>query len=413
VLAAGVATALWSARRAAGSLGRAGRQGGLVSPRRRWLLAWLAAAAMPARAAADDDRITAGRTLRFPRDHGAHPQRRIEWWYATGWLQGPVVTANPCWAGRSPSSGCAPAWTADLPGRFAPRQLLVAHAAVSDRGRPAPRPGPAGGAVVGRRRPGRSPCPARADTHVVARSRWSLLRGEAGQPAPPDAPYRARLAAPEAGFTLDLQAAAERSRCCCRATQGFSRKGPEPAHASHYYTQPQLAAQAEVRLAGLVGGRPTQLHGRGWLDHEWSDALMPPGAVGWDWIGINLDDGGALTAFVMRDRDDRPLWAAGSHRPAGETVRAWSAEDVRFTPLRHWRSAATGALYPVQWHIETPLGVFELSALMDDQELDSRASVGAVYWEGLAELRAAGGRGPRLGLGYLEMTGRFSPLRLG
>lgn len=395
-----------------------------MNPCRRAWLAALWAAGAPARTGASgagsapapapasqpgdpfDGPISSGRVLRFPRDHGAHPQRRLEWWYATGWLQG---------LDREPLLGWQVTFFRlrtglDGLGRFAPRQLLVAHAAVSD--------------LVGRRHhraqrvgrwsgdDGQAEAHARRDdTHVVLGA-WSLLRGEAGQPAPPDAPYRARLAAPESGFTLELRLQPTQP-VLLQGHQGYSRKGPEPAHASHYYTQPQLAAQAEVRLAGLVGGRPTQLHGRGWLDHEWSDALMPPGAVGWDWIGINLDDGGALTAFVMRDRDDRPLWAAGSHRPAGETVRAWSAEDVRFTPLRHWRSAATGALYPVQWHIETPLGVFELSALMDDQELDSRASVGAVYWEGLAELRAAGGRGPRLGLGYLEMTGRFSPLRLG
>jgi len=49
-------------------------------------------------------------------------------------------------------------------------------------------------------------------------------------------------------------------------------------------------------------------------------------------------------------------------------------------------------------------------ALLHDQELDSRASTGAIYWEGLSELLAEDGR--RLGLGYLEMTGYATPLRL-
>jgi predicted secreted hydrolase len=57
------------------------------------------------------------------------------------------------------------------------------------------------------------------------------------------------------------------------------------------------------------------------------------------------------------------------------------------------------------------VGSFELRALLDDQELDSRASTGTVYWEGLAEL--LGADGARLGLGYLEMTGRAQPLKLG
>ena len=80
-------------------------------------------------------------------------------------------------------------------------------------------------------------------------------------------------------------------------------------------------------------------------------------------------------------------------------------------PGRIWTSPATGGRYPVVWRIETPVGTFELAALLDEQELDSRASTGAVYWEGLAELRDRSGR--RTGLGYLEMTGRVAPLRLG
>ena len=90
--------------------------------------------------------------------------------------------------------------------------------------------------------------------------------------------------------------------------------------------------------------------------------------------------------------------------------RPFGPDEVRFDALRRWASPATGARYPVQWRITTPVGAFELRALMDAQELDSRASTGTVYWEGLAELRDDGGA--RLGLGYLEMTGYAGPLRL-
>jgi len=138
---------------------------------------------------------------------------------------------------------------------------------------------------------------------------------------------------------------------------------------------------------------------------------MPPQAVGWDWIGINLDDGGALTAFVMRRADGHALWAGGSHRPALGAARNFGATEVEFSPQRYWTSPATGARYPVRWRIDTPHGRFELEALLDAQELDQRAATGIVYWEGLAELRSTAGR--RVGLGYLEMTGRGKALRLG
>jgi hypothetical protein len=48
--------------------------------------------------------------------------------------------------------------------------------------------------------------------------------------------------------------------------------------------------------------------------------------------------------------------------------------------------------------------------LMNDQELDSRMSTGAVYWEGASELHR--GRVSRVGRGYLEMTGYVAPIRL-
>ena len=41
--------------------------------------------------------VVPGAALQFPRDYGAHPEHRIEWWYVTGWLDrsGPAV-APPC-----------------------------------------------------------------------------------------------------------------------------------------------------------------------------------------------------------------------------------------------------------------------------------------------------------------------------
>ena len=70
---------------------------------------------------------------------------------------------------------------------------------------------------------------------------------------------------------------------------------------------------------------------------------------------------------------------------------------------RRWRSATSGAEYPVAWTVQTPAGRFTVQALLDAQELDSRSSTGTVYWEGLSALLDDAGR--HVGLGYLEMTG--------
>ena len=54
--------------------------------------------------------------------------------------------------------------------------------------------------------------------------------------------------------------------------------------------------------------------------------------------------------------------------------------------------------------------VFMLLALMDDQELDSRRSTEAIYWEGAVRLIEDG---RVVGRGYLEMTGYGERLRIG
>jgi predicted secreted hydrolase len=50
-----------------------------------------------------------------------------------------------------------------------------------------------------------------------------------------------------------------------------------------------------------------------------------------------------------------------------------------------------------------------LEPLFDDQELDSRASTGTIYWEGAVRASAAG---HEAGRGYLELTGYGTPLKL-
>lgn len=390
-----------------------------MNPLRRWMLAWPAAmtagqaahaisasSPTPSTAIADGDDVRPNRALSFPRDHGAHPGSRIEWWYATGWTapeEGAMPMGFQLTFFRS-RTGLGDA----LQGRQVPRQLLFAHAAITELKpgghRHAQRLARWSGdeAAAGSLGTGAS----RNDTHLRLGA-WQLTRTDAtGRSV-----YRARLAAPEAGFTLALQLAVTQP-VLLQGDQGYSLKGPpgaagEPAHASHYYSQPQLAVQGLVTL----DGRERAVSGKAWLDHEWSQSLMPVAAVGWDWIGINLLDGGALTAFVLRTADGHALWAGGSHRAAGGGLRVFAPGEVHFVAQRHWLSPTTGGRYPVRWHLTTPAGTHELEALLDAQELDSRRSTGAVYWEGLAELR--GVTGQRMGLGYLEMTGYVGALRLG
>ena len=373
--------------------------------RTRRTLLRLAALGLPAglhhAARADEPAVVTPRALVFPRDHGAHLRFGIEWWYATGWLA-EGASQTPAFGFQVTFFRSRTGLAADLDSRFAARQLLLAHAALTDlsarRLRHAER--------VARWNEDAAALPAAAS---VADTRahigdWQLVR-DASAPVTTPARYLARVADRAAGFGLTLTLATTQP-LLLQGDAGFSRKGPSSEHASHYYSQPQLDVAGSLWL----DGRTRAVRGQAWLDHEWSQAPLPTGAVGWDWIGINLGDGAALTAFRLRDAQGRALWAGGSHRAPGGALRSFDAASVRFEPLAWWSSAATRARYPVRWRVTTPAGEFELRALQDDQELDARASTGTVYWEGLSELRDA--QGARRGLGYLEMTGYAAPLRL-
>ncbi|MDE2348646.1 MAG: carotenoid 1,2-hydratase, partial [Gammaproteobacteria bacterium] len=172
-----------------------------------------------------------------------------------------------------------------------------------------------------------------------------------------------------------------------------------------YYSLPQLRVSGRV----LRAGRSTPVTGTAWLDHEWSSSYLDQAAVGWDWIGINLRDGGALMAFRIRAADGSSRWAGGTIRTADGRTRTLQPGDVRFRPLRDWLSPRTAVRYPVAWRVHAGNRVITLEPLIDDQENDSRATSGALYWEGAVR---AFENGRLTGHGYLELTGYGGKLRL-
>jgi predicted secreted hydrolase len=329
--------------------------------------------------------VTADHSLVFPADYGSHPQFRTEWWYVTGWLtteHGEPLGFQVTFFRTKPDID------ASNPSAFAPRQLLIAHCAISDAKR-------------GRlwqdqriRRAGMGLADAAAgDTHVWI-DRWSLQRGAAA--------YTAKIDAED--FSIDLTLL-ETQAVLLNGDSGVSRKGPSPNAASSYYSLPHL------RVAGAIArqGSTDRVTGEAWLDHEWSSEYLDSQAVGWDWIGLNLDDGAALMAFRIRGTQGEPRWAGGTLRGGDGHVQILRPGDVEFSSGRRWTSMRTRIAYPVQWHIRAGSREFDLEPLLDDQENDTRLSTGAIYWEGA--VRAYEQR-RLVGRGYLELTGYGARLRL-
>jgi predicted secreted hydrolase len=156
-------------------------------------------------------------------------------------------------------------------------------------------------------------------------------------------------------------------------------------------------------------GRKQAVTGAAWLDHEWSSQVLDANAAGWDWTGINLDDGGALMAFRIRAKDGSTLWAHATWRDGSGRMTQYGPDQVRFAPLRTWTSPRTNAAYPVATTLTTGSTAWRIEPLQPDQELDSRRSTGAVYWEGAV---SAARDGRPAGRGYLELTGYVAAMKL-
>ncbi|WP_460843962.1 lipocalin-like domain-containing protein [Noviherbaspirillum agri] len=345
-----------------------------------WLSAAMVFAAPPQLA-----NVTPGRPLSFPHDFGSHPDFRTEWWYVTGWLETP--DKKPL-GFQITFFRSATEHDRDNPSSFAPKQLIIAHAALSD---------PSVGKLLHDQRSAREGfgvAYAKEGNTDVKLDAWHLVRnGNA---------YRTRVAAKE--FTLEFNLTPSQPPML-QGENGFSRKGPRPEQASYYYSEPHLQVTGTVTREG----KPLKITGSAWLDHEWSTSVLDPEAAGWDWVGANLDDGAALVAFRIRGKDGATLWSHAALRDRNGRVTQFGPGQVRFMLQRSWRSPRTNASYPVEVQIAAGDMAWQLTPLQDDQELDSRQSTGSVYWEGAVTLTQDG---RRVGRGYLELTGYVKPLKL-
>jgi predicted secreted hydrolase len=132
-----------------------------------------------------------------------------------------------------------------------------------------------------------------------------------------------------------------------------------------------------------------------------------PEAVGWDWLGINLLDGGTLMAFRIRNNQSESLYAHVDARDReGRPTRDW--QPLEWQASGSWRSKSL-IDYPIPMNLVIGTERYRLVPLMMAQEVDARASTGGFYWEGAVALM----KGEQLiGRGFLELTGYGSPLRL-
>lgn len=317
------------------------------------------------------------RAFVFPRDHGAHPRFKSEWWYLTSTLK---TSAGEDLGVQFTIFRQALRPTPAGEGLWQSGQVYMAHIAVSDVAKAThlhdqrlARAHPAGAGVE-----------LEPQFRVFVED-WQLS-GTFGEAA------RFSVVAKSAeGFSIELDLI-QKQPILRQGEEGLSRKGPDQA--SYYYSYPALAVEGKIE----IGKTMHEVVGKGWLDREWSTSVLGEGLLGWDWFALHLEDERELTFFQLRRKDCRvDSFNHGTMLSAqGERVD-YQAAELKISPARTWRDG-TGTEWPIDWSVDLGGERFEIVALFPDQVM----STGITYWEGIVAVRQAG---ERIGTGYLEMTG--------
>lgn len=336
---------------------------------------------------ADFARAYAPRAFDFPRDHGAHPDYRTEWWYYTGNL-----TADDGTPFGFQLTFFRSALTPEMPARestLASNQVYMAHFALTDGGRGAhdsfDRYSRGAGELAG----------AVGDpAYRVWLEDWS-----AAEVAPGVQRLTARAAGADGPVAIDLTLRETRAPVL-HGIDGLHQKGPEAGNASYYYSLVRLETTGTVTSVG----RTFDVTGRSWMDHEFGTSALTAGAVGWDWFSLQFDNGAILMLYEIRLANGgvNPNIKGTLIGPDG-VQQLVSEDDFELTPTGVWTSPRTGITYPSGWQLTLPeLDIaLTIAPLLADQEMN----VSFVYWEGA--IAAAGVmRGDEVtGRGYAELTG--------
>ena len=315
--------------------------------------------------------------LSFPGDHGAHLGFQTEWWYLTGHavIKGQPLFSQPSRFGfqltffrraLSPQGGA----------RF--NQYFFAHGALSD---------PEAAEFLSARRAARSNlglADASTDSLNVFINDWKIGASDNNL---------------QLEYAIDaansVKLSGKMPNPVPQGEAGYSRKGPRPDSASHYYSIPRIALSGTVVRAGVAH----QVSALGWLDHEFMSNALAANQAGWDWFSVTLKNGDDLMLFRMRSDSGDDYWS-GSIIKSG-VARVIGRDEFSIKEIGSWKSTKSGATYPSGWKIILPSEniSLELRPILEDQEQHDSHRAGPSYWEGaVQDLEAEA-------IGYVELTG--------
>jgi len=327
----------------------------------------------------------------FPRDHGAHPEYRTEWWYYTGHLRtqtgkryGFELTFFRAGVSAGPASPCAGPPESCRQSAWDLRAIMPAHFAVTD-------------VAAKDFRFYEKMNRASAFTADAAEGKLEVFNEGWSATTNPDGSWR--IVAKQGSDAIDL-VLRPRKAPAVHGENGVSQKAPVAGYASHYYSMTRLEA------SGTINGQ--RAAGQVWMDHEFGSSVLLENQRGWDWFSIQLDNDTELMLYVIRRNDGTPdVTSSGSLITDDGRVIHLRRGQMRITPLARWKSPKSGATYPMGWRVELPTFnvALTMQPLMREQELITAGSTNITYWEGACDVSGTFGGTPVRGEGYVEMTG--------
>lgn len=335
-----------------------------------------------------------GRKLSFPADHYSHPDFKTEWWYYTGHLQ----TENGKRYGyqitffRFGLRDRQNAQEKDHPIVFT--DFYMAHFALSDINAKKflfrERINRGYGAKAG----------AGTDRYRVWNEDWKV-EGDAQKHV---------IRVNDRGTKLDLRLAYLKPPAL-HGQNGLSQKGEGDGRASYYYSLTRMRTEGEIEIAG----KKEKVQGLSWMDHEFGSNQLREDQVGWDWFSIQLDNQTELMLYLIRRKDGTPdPYSSGTLIKADGNTKHLALNEFHVEALEKWKSAKSGAAYPMKWKVTIPGEEVELDIVPEfpDQELITNRSTRVTYWEGAARVSGTARGNPITGEGYVEMTGYAGKLNM-
>lgn len=162
-------------------------------------------------------------------------------------------------------------------------------------------------------------------------------------------------------------------------------------------------------LAGSVNGEEVQ--GTAWIDHQGGDfgwflkgkkkKIIP----GWDYLGVNLNDGSGLMLFVHKDAHTGEILSTYAYY-LNANQEHQIIDAFGLIPVRYWQSPDTLITYPVSVQIKIPAveAEFVFSPYTDHQEVPFFGPVRAV-WQGAGQVEGTISKRPVRGEARLELNG--------